>query len=277
MVLKVNNFLFLTTLLSSVCLQNLQAADIETNTARMQAMDKITGKVSEIDVPVNAPVRFGSFSVLVRKCVTKTPEETPENTAFVDVVDDYNNQEPVNIFKGWMFSSSPALSAVEHPIYDVWLLKCYNKDNPSVKTLSEEELRLRDEIKMMRINPKIAQKEEAPEETQTSELDAMIKETIASASKLQEDNLSSLEKIKEDNPSQVVVVTSSEADVNSDNNAPQALFEIKTEQDNTDKTTEEIASQDEISNVDEKPLDTVVFGVEDENGYPEDEFEDVIE
>ena len=277
MVLKVNNFLFLTTLLSSVCLQNLQAADIETNTARMQAMDKITGKVSEIDVPVNAPVRFGSFSVLVRKCVTKTPEETPENTAFVDVVDDYNNQEPVNIFKGWMFSSSPALSAVEHPIYDVWLLKCYNKDNPSVKILSEEELRLRDEIKMMRINPKIAQKEEAPEETQTSELDAMIKETIASASKLQEDNLSSLEKIKEDNPSQVVVVTSSEADVNSDNNAPQALFEIKTEQDNTDKTTEEIASQDEISNVDEKPLDTVVFEVEDENGYPEDEFEDVIE
>lgn len=277
MVLKVNNFLFLTTLLSSVCLQNLQAADIETNTARMQAMDKITGKVSEIDVPVNAPVRFGSFSVLVRKCVTKTPEETPENTAFVDVVDDYNNQEPVNIFKGWMFSSSPALSAVEHPIYDVWLLKCYNKDNPSVKTLSEEELRLRDEIKMMRINPKIAQKEEAPEETQTSELDAMIKETIASASKLQEDNLSSLEKIKEDNPSQVVVVTSSEADVNSDNNAPQALFEIKTEQDNTDKTTEEIASQDEISNVDEKPLDTVVFEVEDENGYPEDEFEDIIE
>ncbi len=277
MVLKVNNFLFLTTLLSSVCLQNLQAADIETNTARMQAMDKITGKVSEIDVPVNAPVRFGSFSVLVRKCVTKTPEETPENTAFVDVVDDYNNQEPVNIFKGWMFSSSPALSAVEHPIYDVWLLKCYNKDNPSVKTLSEEELRLRDEIKMMRINPKIAQKEEAPEETQTSELDAMIKETIASASKLQEDNLSPLEKIKEDNPSQVVVVTSSEADVNSDNNAPQALFEIKTEQDNTDKTTEEIASQDEISNVDEKPLDTVVFEVEDENGYPEDEFEDVIE
>ena len=133
MVLKVNNFLFLTTLLSSVCLQNLQAADIETNTARMQAMDKITGKVSEIDVPVNAPVRFGSFSVLVRKCVTKTPEETPENTAFVDVVDDYNNQEPVNIFKGWMFSSSPALSAVEHPIYDVWLLKCYNKDNPSIK------------------------------------------------------------------------------------------------------------------------------------------------
>ena len=55
------------------------------------------------------------------------------------------------------------------------------------------------------------------------------------------------------------------------------MFEIKTEQDNTDKTTEEIASQDEISNVDEKPLDTVVFEVEDENGYPEDEFEDVIE
>lgn len=133
------------------------AADIATNTARMQAMDKITGRVSEIDVPVNGLANFGTFSILVRKCVTKSPEETPENTAFVDVVDNYRSDNPVNIFKGWMFSSTPALNAVEHPIYDIWLLKCYNRPQDRAQLLSEEQLALRDSIPMSRpekIDPK---------------------------------------------------------------------------------------------------------------------------
>ncbi len=144
---KLKRFLYSSLILSSV--SNISyAEDISANTARMQAMDKITGRVSEIDVPVNGIANFGSFSILVRKCVTKSPEETPENTAFVDVVDNYKTDEPVNIFKGWMFSSTPALNAVEHPIYDVWLLKCYNTTQNLGQTLSEEQLALRDTIPM---------------------------------------------------------------------------------------------------------------------------------
>lgn len=132
---------------------SLYADDIEVNTARMQAMDKITGKVTEIDVPVGGLVNYGSFSILARKCVTRTPEETPENTAFIDVVDNYLSDNPVNIFKGWMFSSSPALNAVEHPIYDVWLLQCYNNTKQD-KTLllNEEQLLMRDSLPMKRDN-----------------------------------------------------------------------------------------------------------------------------
>lgn len=137
----------------SVLIQQANAADINTNTARMQAMDKITGKVSEIDVPVNGLANFGTFSILVRKCVTKSPEETPENTAFVDIVDNYQTENPVNIFKGWMFSSTPALNAVEHPIYDIWLLKCYNSDAAKHKVLSEEQLALRDTLPIVRQDP----------------------------------------------------------------------------------------------------------------------------
>ena len=122
------------------------ATEIDTNIAQMQAMDKITGKVSVIEVPVNGSVNFGSFSILVRACKTRPPEDTPENFAFVDVVDNYNSQTPVNIFRGWMISSSPALNPVEHPIYDVWLLKCINgKVNPS-SLLSKEELAARDAL-----------------------------------------------------------------------------------------------------------------------------------
>jgi len=137
-----------------VCLSigSAQADDIETNTARMQAMDKITGSVTEIDVPVGGITNFGSFSVLARKCVTRSPDETPEDTAFIDVVDNYAGENPVNIFKGWMFSSTPGLSPVEHPIYDVWLLKCYNNPNQNkAALLNAEQLARRDELPMQRL------------------------------------------------------------------------------------------------------------------------------
>ena len=127
-----------------------QAAEIPTNTAQMQAMDKITGRVSVINVPVNAEVKFGSFSVLVRDCRTRSPEETPENFAFVDVADTVNGNEQVNIFKGWMLSSSPALNAIEHPVYDVWLLKCIDTDISGVQTLTPDELAARDQLPMQR-------------------------------------------------------------------------------------------------------------------------------
>lgn len=146
MVQKINKLLATTLLCSAWVIPSVNAKEIYTNMARMQAMDKITGKVSEIDVPVNGETRFGSFSITVRECATRPPEETPENFAFVDIIDDYNINTKVNIFRGWMISSSPALNAVEHPIYDVWLLYCYNGDLKGKHLLTQEELREREEI-----------------------------------------------------------------------------------------------------------------------------------
>ena len=96
---------------------------ITKNNAQMQAMDKITGRVSVINVPVNGVVEFGSLSIVVRSCKTRPAEEAPDNFAFVDITDKTLQGEEFNIFKGWMISSSPATHAVEHPIYDVWLLQ----------------------------------------------------------------------------------------------------------------------------------------------------------
>ena len=124
------------------------AAEIEMNTARMQAMDKITGRVSVINVPVNGNVHFGSLSIVVRSCKTRPVEETPENFAFVDVTDKSLKGEEINIFKGWMISSSPATNAVEHPIYDVWLLKCLNSETTTGQLMSEEQLAERDNLPM---------------------------------------------------------------------------------------------------------------------------------
>lgn len=133
------------------------------NTAQMQAMDKITGRVSVINVPVNGDVKFGSFSIVVRSCKARPPEETPENFAFVDVADSYNNEKPLNIFKGWMMSSTPGLNAVEHPIYDVWLLKCIDTNVDKSKLLTAEQLKERDGLPKA---PKITERDEykKPEE-----------------------------------------------------------------------------------------------------------------
>lgn len=130
-----------------------QAANIDKNTAHMQAMDKITGRVSEINVPVNGEVKFGSLSIVVRSCQTRPAEETPDNFAFVDITDTSPKNETQNIFKGWMISSSPATHALEHPIYDVWLLQCIDQENKEALILTEEQLTERDNIPMLKLPP----------------------------------------------------------------------------------------------------------------------------
>lgn len=160
------NRFYLFTGLSAVLLSasSVYAAEVDTNMAQMQAMDKITGKVNVIEVPVGGEVKFGSFSVVVRSCKTNSEDEIPENFAFVDVTDKSFDKDEFNIFKGWMFSSSPAVNAVEHPIYDVWLLKCFNGEPKPEQLLSEEALAARDNL------PRLADVREQQKQLQENSL-----------------------------------------------------------------------------------------------------------
>jgi hypothetical protein len=92
--------------------------------AIMQGLDKITARVSRFDAPVGQAVRFGALSILVRDCEKSAPEERTENAAFVQIDETRPKEQKSRLFSGWMFSSSPALSALEHPVYDVNLLEC---------------------------------------------------------------------------------------------------------------------------------------------------------
>lgn len=148
---KLSYLIFLVALFATC---SLRAENIAKNTARMQAMDKITGRVSEIDIPVNGKMDFGSFSVVVRSCQTRSAEEIPDNFAFVDVADMDLSGKQSNIFKGWMISSSPATSAVEHPIYDVWLIKCLDTKVDKSLLLSQEELDKRDMLPSLKAGNK---------------------------------------------------------------------------------------------------------------------------
>jgi len=93
--------------------------------AVFSGLDKITARVTEIEATIGEPVRFGTLQIVVRTCNQRPPEEPPETTAFVEVVDvGLREGEPETLFTGWMFASSPALNALEHPVYDVWLTNC---------------------------------------------------------------------------------------------------------------------------------------------------------
>jgi hypothetical protein len=93
-------------------------------TAILQGLDKITARVSRFETPVGKAVTFGDLSILVRDCEKSAPEERPENAAFIQIYETRPGERQISLFSGWMFSSSPALSALEHPVYDVNLLDC---------------------------------------------------------------------------------------------------------------------------------------------------------
>ncbi|QEX21499.1 cellulase [Hypericibacter adhaerens] len=92
--------------------------------AVLRTLDKVTARVATIEVPVGSATELGSLEVTVRACDKRPPEETPESAAFLEIVETKTGEPSKTVFSGWMFASSPALSALEHPIYDIWVVDC---------------------------------------------------------------------------------------------------------------------------------------------------------
>jgi hypothetical protein len=100
------------------------AATVDLPFAVLRGLDKITARTQEFEVKVNEAVRFGTLEITPRACRVAPPEEPPENAAFLEIVDTPPGQESRMVFSGWMFSSSPGVSALDHPVLDVWVVRC---------------------------------------------------------------------------------------------------------------------------------------------------------
>jgi len=96
----------------------------EWQSALLQGLDKITARVSTIEAPVGLTVRFGALDIVVKRCHKRPPEEPPETTAYIEIQERRPGERPQQLFAGWMFGSSPAVSAIEHPVYDLWVVDC---------------------------------------------------------------------------------------------------------------------------------------------------------
>lgn len=100
------------------------AQRIENGTAVFAALDKVTARISRLEVKLGETVRFGALKLTPRACYSRSPTEPPKTTSFVEVQEILLDGTEQRLFNGWMFAESPGLSAVEHPVFDVWLTEC---------------------------------------------------------------------------------------------------------------------------------------------------------
>lgn len=107
------------------------------DTAVLQTLDKVTARVSIYDAPIGQTVRFGTLAIIARVCDKKPPEETPESAAFLDIWEVRPGEPTASVYRGWMFASSPALAAMEHPVYDVWVVDCKSSSIEAAPSKSE--------------------------------------------------------------------------------------------------------------------------------------------
>ncbi len=109
------------------------AADMVGDVALLQGLDKVTARISTFRAPTNRTVHFGTLEIVARTCRKRPPEEPPESAAFLQIRDIKPGEAPETLFQGWMFASSPALSALEHPVYDVWVIDCLSRIGPKMR------------------------------------------------------------------------------------------------------------------------------------------------
>ena len=92
----------------------------------IKILDKVSSKTSQLSLNIDEETKFENLIVKVLKCKNSEFDDNPEVTAYMQVQDiTLKNNDKVYVFNGWTFSSSPSISLFDHPIYDIWLIKCY--------------------------------------------------------------------------------------------------------------------------------------------------------
>jgi hypothetical protein len=94
------------------------------DTAVLQTLDKVTGRVRTLEAPIDREVAFGALRIVARTCRKRPPEEPPESAAFLEIVERQQGEQVRSVFRGWMYASAPAVSAMDHAVYDIWVLDC---------------------------------------------------------------------------------------------------------------------------------------------------------
>ena len=111
------------------CSSTLVAEPITGTSAKLKLLDKTTNKVTQNIINVNSMVDWYSLNIQIYECYSTPPEEIPEDYVLLEIKDTLSKKKEY-IYRGWMISSSPDVTPLEHPIYDLWLIDCM-VDNPS--------------------------------------------------------------------------------------------------------------------------------------------------
>ena len=123
---KFNFYLFIFLVYFFLINPSFAKDDIEGSFTDLKILDKISSKNTLVKLKNGDLVTFKDLSIKSLKCKNSEFDDNPEITAYIQVKDLTNeNNNEVFVFNGWMFSSSPSITPFDHPVYDVWLIKCY--------------------------------------------------------------------------------------------------------------------------------------------------------
>ena len=96
------------------------------NLVELKILDKVSSKTSQLSLNMGEETKFENLIIKILKCKNSEFDDNPEITAYMQVQDvTLNNNDKVFVFNGWTFSSSPSITLFDHPVYDIWLIKCY--------------------------------------------------------------------------------------------------------------------------------------------------------
>ena len=122
---KVTFILFIFKLLSLNAYSD--SAKINEKYAELNILDKVSSKTSSVKIKIGKELIFQNLLINVLKCQNSKFDDDPEITAYMQVKDlKSTNNDKVYIFNGWTFASSPSIRPFDHPVYDIWLKKCYS-------------------------------------------------------------------------------------------------------------------------------------------------------
>lgn len=92
--------------------------------AELQALDKVTARITVLRASLNQPERFGSLTITVRACHARPADEVPDAAAWMEISDNRLPAEQNPVFRGWMFAEAPGVNMLLHPVYDLRILSC---------------------------------------------------------------------------------------------------------------------------------------------------------
>ena len=92
----------------------------------IRILDKLSSKSKLLKLDIGKSFSYKNLEIKVLKCKNSKFDDNPEITTYLQVKDSKNsNNDEVFVFNGWTFSSSPSIQVFDHPVYDLWILKCY--------------------------------------------------------------------------------------------------------------------------------------------------------
>jgi len=121
--IKIQKIFFL---IFSLFVFNIKSFASDVNLVEIKILDKVSSKTSQLSLKIKEETKFENLIIKIMKCKNSEFDDNPEVTAYMQVQDiTLKNNDKVFVFNGWTFSSSPSITLFDHPVYDIWLIKCY--------------------------------------------------------------------------------------------------------------------------------------------------------